>query len=74
MGQGLAALSAPGVGVGWGNGFAADCKHCDCRGRPPMRGGGAFFKKVQEAALALFASAIVKVAADLLPRGTLQGR
>ena len=37
-------------------------------------GGVAFFTKVQEAALALFASAIVNAAADLLPRGTLQGR
>ena len=40
----------------------------------PCVGGVAFFTKVQKAALALFASAIVKAAADLLPRGTLQGR
>ena len=35
-------------------------------GHPCVR-GEAFFTKVQEAALALFASAIVKAAADLLP-------
>ena len=71
VGQGLAVLSAPGVGIGGGNGSAVDHKHCACWGRPP---GMAFFTKVQEVVLALFASAVIKAAADLLPRGTLQGR
>ena len=37
----------------------------------PCVGGVVFFTNMQEAALGLFASAIVKAAADLLPRGTL---
>ena len=63
MGQGLVALLELGVR----NGSTVNCMHIDCGGRLPMYGGMAFFEKVQEAALVLFASAIDKVAADLLP-------
>ena len=31
-------MTVPGMGVGGGNGSAVNCKHCDCGGRPPMRG------------------------------------